>query len=77
MNYDSCHCHGTHVKSILSSELFIKRKINIRLVPLRLKTLSQCLFKELLLKHKKDTKDKKFTIIENFWLLYAGFPRLR
>lgn len=55
-----------HVKSILSSQLLIKRKINIRQIPLRLKALSQCWFKELLLKHKKDTEGKMFTIIENF-----------
>lgn len=74
MNYDSCHSHGTHVKSILSSELFIKRKINISLGSLRLKTLSQCLFKELLLKHKNDTKDKKFTIIKTSGYCMLDFP---
>lgn len=62
MNFDSCHCHEIHVKSILSSELFIKRELNIRLIPLRLKALSQCLFRELLLNHRKDTKGKVFTI---------------
>lgn len=42
-----------------------------------LKSLSQCRFKQLLLKHKRDVKEKMLTIREHVSLLYAGFPKLR